>query len=167
VTAEIVAVDTLVDEAADRLRPSAMVGGVALEVHHASDGASIEGDRRQLVSAIVNLLDNAVKYSEAGKVVTVETERRDDDMVIVVIDEGIGVPSRDLERIFERFYRVDEARSRETGGTGLGLAIVRHVAQAHGGDVTVESIEGQGSTFRMRLPVAVESALQPEPQDAG
>jgi two-component system sensor histidine kinase SenX3 len=166
VTAEIVAVDALVDEAADRLRPSAMVGGIALQVHHASDGAAIEGDRRQLVSAIVNLLDNAVKYSEAGKVVTVETVRRDDDVVIVVIDDGIGVPSRDLERIFERFYRVDEARSRDTGGTGLGLAIVRHVAQAHGGDVSVESIEGQGSTFRMRLPVAAESALQPEPQDA-
>jgi two-component system sensor histidine kinase SenX3 len=73
--------------------------------------------------------------------------------VIVVRDHGIGIPSRDLERIFERFYRVDKARSRVTGGTGLGLSIVRHVAQAHGGDVSVESTEGQGSTFRLALPL--------------
>ena len=115
----------------------------------------------------MNLLDNAVKYSEPGNVVAVETERSgDDDVVLVVSDHGIGVPSRDLERIFERFYRVDQARSRDTGGTGLGLAIVRHVAQAHGGDVAVESVEGEGSTFRLRLPLAPEpSPLPSEPQD--
>jgi two-component system sensor histidine kinase SenX3 len=167
VPTEIVALDVLVDEAADRLRPSAMVGGIGLQVHHGSEGAQVECDRRQVVSAIVNLLDNAVKYSETGKVVTVETQRVDGDVVVSVIDDGIGVPSRDLERIFERFYRVDQARSRDTGGTGLGLAIVRHVAQAHGGDVSVESIEGDGSTFRLRLPLAPEPARAAEPQDVG
>ncbi len=83
-------------------------------------------------------------------------------------DAGIGIPSRDLERIFERFYRVDQARSRDTGGTGLGLAIVRHVARAHGGDITVESVEGQGSTFRFVLPFEPESAAVPsEHQEIG
>jgi two-component system sensor histidine kinase SenX3 len=166
VTSEILAIDAVVDEAVDRLRPSAMVAGIGLQVQHASDGASLECDRRQVVSAVVNLLDNAVKYSESGRVVTIETERSGDDVVVVVSDHGIGVPSRDLERIFERFYRVDQARSRDTGGTGLGLAIVRHVAQAHGGDVSVESVEGEGSTFRLRLPVAARPVLLPKPQSS-
>jgi two-component system, OmpR family, sensor histidine kinase SenX3 len=163
VNTEVLPVDALVDEAVDRLRPSAMVAGIGLQVHHGSDGAGVECDRRQVVSAIVNLLDNAVKYSESGSVVTVETDRDGDDVAIVVSDHGIGVPSRDLERIFERFYRVDQARSRDTGGTGLGLAIVRHVAQVHGGDVTVDSIEGEGSTFRLMLPVApVQHPAEPQ-----
>jgi two-component system sensor histidine kinase SenX3 len=167
VQAETLALDALVDEAVDRLRPSAMVSGIGLQVHHGAEGALIDCDRRQVVSAIVNLLDNAVKYSEPDKVVVVETERGDgDDVVLAVSDHGIGVPTRDLERIFERFYRVDQARSRDTGGTGLGLAIVRHVAQAHGGDVSVDSVEGEGSTFRLRLPLAVETSVPPEPQDA-
>ncbi len=166
VSAEIVRLDALVDEATDRLRPSAMVAGIGLQVHHGDGEAMIECDRRQVVSAIVNLLDNAVKYSEPGKVVAIETERVGDDVVIAVIDDGIGVPSRDLERIFERFYRVDQARSRDTGGTGLGLSIVRHVAQVHGGDVSVDSVEGQGSTFRLRLPLAVRPAVPPAPLDA-
>jgi two-component system sensor histidine kinase SenX3 len=165
VPAEIVAVDALVDEAVERLRPSAMVSGIGLQVHHGADGARVQSDPRQVVSAIVNLLDNAVKYSESGSVVVVETERTDDDAEIVVSDHGIGVPSRDLERIFERFYRVDQARSRDTGGTGLGLSIVRHVAQAHGGDISVESVEGEGSTFRLRLPLAPEPSLPAESQD--
>jgi len=164
-TTEVLPVDALVDEAVDRMRPSAMVAGIGLQVHHGSDDALVECDRRQVVSAIVNLLDNAVKYSESGNVVTVETERVDHEVVVVVTDHGIGVPSRDLERIFERFYRVDQARSRDTGGTGLGLAIVRHVAQAHGGDVTVSSIEGEGSTFRLTLPLAPVQH-RAEPRDA-
>jgi two-component system sensor histidine kinase SenX3 len=106
------------------------------------------------VSAVANLLDNAVKYSEQGEPVEVEATADDGVIFISVRDHGIGIPARDLERIFERFYRVDRARSRATGGTGLGLSIVRHVAQAHGGDVTVESIEGEGSTFRLRLPLS-------------
>lgn len=145
-------VHVLVDEAADRLRPAAMVAGIGLHVHHGID-TIISCDGRQLVSAIANLLDNAVKYSEAGSSVEVSSAVEDGSVVISVCDHGIGVPSRDLERIFERFYRVDQARSRDTGGTGLGLAIVRHVAQAHGGEVTVSSVEGQGSTFRIVVPL--------------
>jgi two-component system sensor histidine kinase SenX3 len=107
-----------------------------------------------VVSAIFNLLDNAVKYSEAGQPVEVSAELRGDRAAIVVRDHGIGIPSRDLERVFERFYRVDRARSRQTGGTGLGLAIVRHVAHNHGGEVTVVSHEGEGTTFTFFLPAS-------------
>ena len=98
-------------------------------------------------------------YSEAGARVEVTATAVPGDLIeIAVSDEGIGIPSRDLERIFERFYRVDRARSRATGGTGLGLSIVRHVAQAHGGEVVVESTEGVGSTFRLRIPAQTGSA---------
>ena len=127
-------------------------------------GALVACDRRQVVSAIANLIDNAVKYSEQGNPVTVSTALHGDEVEVSVRDAGIGIPSRDLERIFERFYRVDQARSRDTGGTGLGLSIVRHVARAHGGDITVESVEGQGSTFRFVLPLEPESAALRSPQ---
>ena len=117
-------------------------------------GLSVLGDRRQLVSAISNLIDNAVKYSEPGSEVWVTAVRRDDRVAIHVTDRGIGIPTRDLDRIFERFYRVDRARSRDTGGTGLGLAIVRHVANNHEGVVHVQSVEGEGSTFTLEVPAA-------------
>jgi two-component system sensor histidine kinase SenX3 len=106
-----------------------------------------------MVGAISNLLDNAVKYSERDGQVSLSAAVDGPTLVLTVADEGIGIPHRDLERIFERFYRVDHARSRDTGGTGLGLAIVRHVVRAHGGEVSVESVEGQGSTFRVTLPL--------------
>lgn len=118
--------------------------GSALQVH---------GDRRQLVSAIGNLVENAVKYSEHGGQVAVRARTTDQWVEIAVNDEGVGIPQRDLDRIFERFYRVDRARSRATGGTGLGLSIVRHVAQNHDGEVVVSSTEGTGSTFVFRLPL--------------
>jgi two-component system sensor histidine kinase SenX3 len=105
-----------------------------------------------LVSAVTNLLDNAVKYSEPGSSIDVRARTDGTWVDVTVRDHGIGIPRRDLERIFERFYRVDRARSRETGGTGLGLAIVRHVASNHRGEVRVESREGVGSTFTLRLP---------------
>jgi two-component system sensor histidine kinase SenX3 len=113
----------------------------------------VECDRNQVVSAITNLLDNAVKYSDQGSPVGVEVVARDDVVTFAVRDEGIGIPSRDLQRIFERFYRVDRARSRATGGTGLGRALVRHVAPGPGGGVQGESREGEGSVFRLRLPL--------------
>lgn len=118
----------------------------------------IRGDRRQVNSAVSNLVDNAVKYSSEGGLVTVTVSARDGVVDVAVSDEGPGIPSRDLDRIFERFYRVDRARSRETGGTGLGLAIVRHVAQNHGGDVSVVSKEGHGARFTLSLPRADDSA---------
>lgn len=110
------------------------------------------GDSRQLVSALSNLIDNAVKYSDVGSSVAVAAAHRDGWVEISVTDHGIGIPARDLDRVFERFYRVDQARSRMTGGTGLGLAIVRHVATNHGGEVLVHSEEGVGSTFTLRIP---------------
>ena len=147
-----VTVAQFVREAADRVRPAAEQRAIDIEVHEPSARLAVVGDRRQLVSAVTNLLDNAVKYSEAGS--TVEVRARTDGrwVDVTVHDSGIGIPRRDLERIFERFYRVDRARSRDTGGTGLGLAIVRHVASNHRGEVRVESREGVGSTFTLRLP---------------
>jgi two-component system sensor histidine kinase SenX3 len=115
---------------------------------------TVLGDERQLVSALVNLLDNAIKYSEPGSTVEIEASGDGGWAVVTVRDQGIGIPTKDLERVFERFYRVDRARSRETGGTGLGLSIVRHVATNHGGTVDVASREGEGSTFTLRLPRA-------------
>lgn len=102
--------------------------------------------------AVVNLIDNAVKYSPAGETVSVAAERVADEIAIRVADRGCGIPREHLGRVFERFYRVDKARSRELGGTGLGLAIVKHIAQAHGGRATAQSIVGQGSTFTIWLP---------------
>lgn len=120
----------------------------------ASAPVVVSGSRPQLLSAVANLLDNAVKYSDAGATVVVTVERAGGEATVEVRDDGIGIPSKDLDRVFERFYRVDAARDRRTGGTGLGLAIVRHVATNHGGTVEVSSVEGAGSTFTLRLPAA-------------
>ncbi len=121
---------------------------------------TVLGDERQLVSALVNLVDNAVKYSERGSVVEVDVATEKRWVVVAVRDQGIGIPAKDLERIFERFYRVDRARSRETGGTGLGLAIVRHVAGNHAGECRVESREGEGSRFTLVLPAGPGAAFE-------
>ncbi len=148
-----VRVHLFVAEAVDRVRPAAEQQGITIEVVEADPRLAVLGDRRQLVSATYNLLDNAVKYSDAGSSIQVRARTDGRWIDLSVSDHGIGIPRRDLERVFERFYRVDRARSRETGGTGLGLAIVRHVASNHAGEVRVESIEGEGSTFTLRLPV--------------
>lgn len=146
----------VVSEAVARHRLAADRAGLGLHIDVDRD-CVLFCDRLQVVSAIANLIDNAVKYSERGGEIVV-SGRTDGSMVeISVRDQGVGIPAKDLDRVFERFYRVDRARSRETGGTGLGLAIVRHVVSNHGGDATVTSREGEGSTFTLRLP-AGESA---------
>jgi two-component system sensor histidine kinase SenX3 len=156
-TREELPVAVLAAEALDRVRPAAAAAGIPLDDVQIAPDLVVACDATQVVSAITNLLDNAIKYSEQGAPVCLRAVRASEFVSIQVEDHGLGIPSRDLERIFERFYRVDRARSRATGGTGLGLAIVRHVAQAHGGDVMVESREGEGSIFRLRLPLASSS----------
>ena len=115
---------------------------------------TVRGDETQLTSMFTNLVDNAVKYTPAGGRVEVIGGFEGPEIVIRIADTGIGIPEGKLSRIFERFYRVDKARSKATGGTGLGLSIVRHVAQNHGGRVTVESTPGEGSVFTVPLPRA-------------
>jgi two-component system sensor histidine kinase SenX3 len=147
-------VSVLVSEAVDHVQAAADTAGVPVHIAPRPPNVEITCDHRQLRTALVNLVDNAIKYSGKGEPVEVGARLDRDRVALVVRDHGIGIPTRDLERIFERFYRVDRARSRETGGTGLGLAIVRHIAQVHGGEVTVESREGEGSTFTLFLPLA-------------
>lgn len=149
---EFVAIGQVLDAAVDRTTYAAEQLGVRLEVAPVDPTLGVLGDRRQLVSAVSNLCHNAVKYSETGTSVQVRANVEGDDVVVAVTDHGLGIPTADLERVFERFYRVDRARSRDTGGTGLGLAIVNHVVQNHSGSVSVSSHEGEGSTFVLRLP---------------
>jgi two-component system sensor histidine kinase SenX3 len=148
-------VGSVVRAAVERVAHLAEQLGVELVVRTGDVELAVEGDENQLVSAVVNLLQNAVKYSDPDSDVEVGAGTPSPGWVDVTVrDRGIGIPAKDLERIFERFYRVDRARSRETGGSGLGLSIVRHVATNHGGEVLVESQEGIGSKFTLRLPIA-------------
>lgn len=147
-------------DAVERLRTAAIQADVQVQLLVLSTDTRIVGERRQLLSAIGNLIDNAIKYSDSGTVVNVSVEATTDEVVVKVSDHGIGIPTRDIDRIFERFYRVDQARSRQTGGTGLGLAIVRHAIVNHDAHIDVESRLGEGSTFTLRFPsssVDVES----------
>jgi two-component system, OmpR family, sensor histidine kinase SenX3 len=153
-TREPVPVHVLLNDAVEHVQEAADLAGIPIVVAPVPVDLLVRCDRRQVVSAIANLLDNAVKYSDPGQPVELDAHVDAERIAVTVRDHGIGIPSRDLERIFERFYRVDRARSRATGGTGLGLSIVRHVAQAHGGEVGVESREGEGSTFTLQLPIA-------------
>ncbi|MFD4586287.1 sensor histidine kinase [Streptomyces sp. NPDC087659] len=161
--AEPVRVDELVAEAIDRSRHTASTKQITMAVGgttraDGTAGLHVWGNRGQLAAALGNLVENAVNYSPARTRVGIAARRvtapGGDQIEIAVTDQGIGISEKDRERIFERFYRVDPARSRATGGTGLGLAIVKHVAASHGGEVTVWSTEGQGSTFTLRLPEA-------------
>ncbi|MBD3004501.1 MULTISPECIES: cell wall metabolism sensor histidine kinase WalK [unclassified Streptomyces] len=155
--AEPVRVDELVAEAIDRCRHQAGTKQITMATGGTAD-LHVWGNRGQLAAALGNLVENAVNYSPARTRVGIAARRipatGGDLIEIAVTDQGIGISEKDRERIFERFYRVDPARSRQTGGTGLGLAIVKHVAASHGGEVTVWSAEGQGSTFTLRLPEA-------------
>src|SRR6266536_1535579 len=152
-----VELEAVVTEAIDRCRMKANKHGITL-TSGGDQGLEVLGDEEMLVTALRNLIENAIAYSPERTRVVVSTQRSGKKMAEVsVADQGIGIPERDLERIFERFYRVDPARSRVTGGTGLGLAIVKHVTAAHGGKVTVWSKEGAGSTFTLRLPLRPEA----------
>ncbi|KEF05382.1 MULTISPECIES: sensor histidine kinase [Streptomyces] len=155
--AEPVRVDELVAEAIDRCRQQAGSKQITMAAAGTAD-LHVWGNRGQLAAALGNLVENAVNYSPARTRVGIAGRRvqaHGGDLIeIAVTDQGIGISEKDRDRIFERFYRVDPARSRATGGTGLGLAIVKHVAASHGGEVTVWSAEGQGSTFTLRLPEA-------------
>ncbi|MEU1486272.1 ATP-binding protein [Streptomyces sp. NPDC005752] len=153
--AEPVRVEELVAEAVDRCRQQAGSKQITMASGGAED-LSVWGNRSQLAAALGNLVENAVNYSPARTRVGIAARKLaapgGDLIEIAVTDQGLGISEKDRERVFERFYRVDPARSRATGGTGLGLAIVKHVAASHGGEVTVWSSEGQGSTFTLRLP---------------
>ena len=141
----------VIEAAVGRLRNVSLVKSVMLVVDKNPE-IFIEGDRAQLTSAISNLIDNAVKFSPVGSIVKIEGRLEDGRAYVSVADNGPGIAPEHHGRVFERFYRVDDARSRETGGTGLGLAIVRHIALLHGGDVSVVSEVGVGTTFMLTLP---------------
>ena len=153
-----VRVEQVVSEALDRTRTAALARGIALTCE-GDPTLELVGSASQLVTAVVNLLDNAVNYSADGTTVAVRTALVDEQVEISVSDQGIGIAEKDLERVFERFYRADPARSRSTGGTGLGLAIVKHVANNHGGTVSVSSVEGLGATFTLRFPVSTPAGV--------
>lgn len=146
-------VQRIVSEAIDTVRLLGQRRSIAF-VTGDLQGLSVEGSEEQLVTAVRNLLTNAISYSPDNTRVSVSGRASNGLVEISVTDQGIGISERDLERIFERFYRVDPARSRATGGTGLGLAIVKHICAAHGGECTVWSKPGEGSTFTLRLPSA-------------
>ncbi|MFM8794599.1 MAG: sensor histidine kinase [Acidimicrobiales bacterium] len=144
----------VVREAVERVAHRASREGVGIDCRVSSGNIAVPGDHFQLVTAVSNLVDNAVKYSEGRGPVAVSVERTDGAVEVSVTDTGIGIPAASLERIFERFFRVDRARTRSTGGTGLGLSIVKRVVSNHGGEVNVTSREGEGSTFTLRFPVS-------------
>jgi two-component system sensor histidine kinase SenX3 len=150
--AEPLLLNDLIAEAVDQCQTTSAARKIGITV---SDDVAVTvfGDRDQLLMAMNNLIENAINYSPPNTNVSVSTSLQGDIVTISVADQGIGIPETDLERIFERFYRVDPARSRETGGTGLGLSIVKHVATKHGGDITVWSAPNVGSTFALRLPI--------------
>jgi two-component system, OmpR family, sensor histidine kinase SenX3 len=149
---ENVRLDALVREETSRFEDAAIEAGLTIDIDVAHV-PPVRGSGRDLSLLVRNLLDNAIRYTKADGTIIAAVAADNGSVVLRVSDTGSGIPSKDLTRVFERFYRVDRARSRETGGTGLGLAIVRHVAENHGGTVTVTSELGRGSTFEVRLPV--------------
>jgi len=155
---EPVELDGVLSEAVDRCRTTAQRKHIEVDID-GETGAVVYGDRHLLVTAVRNLVENAVAYSPDLTRVRVTLRRVGDLVEIAVTDQGIGISAQEQQRIFERFYRVDAARSRATGGTGLGLSIVKHVAANHGGEVRVWSVEGQGSTFTLRLPDSTHTPI--------
>lgn len=158
--AKVLKLADLISEAIDASRMAAEARKISLSFTQMGD-FEVLGDRRQIQMAVSNLVENAINYSADGTRVAVALRQQDDLAEISISDQGIGIPEKDIERIFERFYRVDPARSRATGGTGLGLSIVKHVVNNHGGDISVWSVEGAGSTFTIRLPLFSRNGLSP------
>lgn len=150
---EPVALDWVIAEVVDRTRTTASARGVAVTVD-GQRGLTAYGSDSQLATAVANLVENAINYSGEDTTVRVTLRGDDEHVEVAVADQGIGIAPTDVDRIFERFYRADQARSRATGGTGLGLAIVKHIASNHGGRVEVSSTLGGGSTFTLRLPAS-------------
>jgi two-component system sensor histidine kinase SenX3 len=144
-------INAVIAEAVDRSQLPAESKNITIVVGGRTDG-KVFGDQDLLVTALRNLIDNAIRYSPANTRVGIGVRAKEGLVSISVTDQGEGLSAEDQERVFERFYRVDSARSRHTGGTGLGLSIVKHVASNHGGEVTLWSQPGQGSTFTLRLP---------------
>ena len=155
--AAAVDVDAVIAQAVDRNRVAAEKHGIAL-VSGGDAGAEVFGDSGLLVTAVHNLIANAIQYSPKGSRVGVGVSLSDGVVEIAVTDQGVGIPEDEIDRVFERFFRTDPARSRNTGGSGLGLSIVKHVVQNHGGDIRVWSQPGNGSTFTIRLPEASHAA---------
>jgi two-component system sensor histidine kinase SenX3 len=149
-------VQDLVNEAIDQSQVGADSRKIEILTGEIANGVVL-GDRDQIIMAIQNLVENAVNYSPEGTKVTVSSGIEDGIVTISITDQGIGIPENEKDRIFERFYRVDPARSRQSGGTGLGLSIVKHVATKHGGEVSVWSVENVGSTFSLKLPLFSKS----------
>lgn len=152
-----VVIQHVISDALSRATPTAEEKEVPIETALPALDLVVQADRRQLTSAVFNLLDNAVKYSEATRPVKVTTRLEGDWVEVEVRDQGYGIPPRHQERIFERFYQVDRSREFTDGGVGLGLAIVRHVATNHGGEVRVESTEGEGSSFTLAVPIGAQA----------
>jgi two-component system sensor histidine kinase SenX3 len=154
-----VEIDTVLAEAVDRTRTAARAKTLEIVVG-GQKGLVVRGVESQLATAVTNLLANAVAYSEGAERIAVAARARSGFAEIAVTDSGIGIPRKDRNRVFERFYRVDQSRASSTGGTGLGLAIVKHVVESHGGAVSVQSELGAGSTFTVRLPILDEQRTQ-------
>ncbi|MFZ9100831.1 MAG: sensor histidine kinase [Candidatus Planktophila sp.] len=154
--AEVLDIHHIIQDVVDQCQTTSEAKKIWVNVSEGPQ-AFVLGDKEQIKMAINNLIDNAINYSPPNTKVSVTTSIDGELVEICVADQGIGIPESDLERVFERFYRVDPARSRETGGTGLGLSIVKHVATKHGGDVRVWSAPAVGSTFALRLPLYLNS----------
>ncbi len=152
---DVVAIDAIVEEVSEGAKVASEAKSIAL-VTELKARPTVVGDRDLLVMALRNLVENAITYSDPGKRVTISVTSDAEVIAISVLDQGIGIDPHDVDRIFERFYRADPARARDTGGTGLGLSIVKHVAGRHGGTVEVWSQPGVGSTFRLTLPIHEE-----------
>jgi two-component system phosphate regulon sensor histidine kinase PhoR len=157
---EMISLPNLIDDIIDFLKEPAEKKKISLSRHEIHSSLAIRADRSYLEQVLINLLDNAIKYTpEGGRVIVSAVEKDSKDIQFSIEDNGIGIPNEDLSRIFERFYRVDKGRSKELGGTGLGLSIVKHLVQAHGGRVWVDSQLGKGSTFYFTLPMRSEAII--------